>query len=85
LKINSALRTREEAYGKGDHSITLTSISRSVDVTLHYTTFLQMTDDINDARVYGGVHYHFDQEAGSRMGWRVGSYILRNYLQHLDD
>jgi hypothetical protein len=75
----------EEVYGKGDHSITLTSINPSMDVTLHYTTFSQMTDDINDARVYGGVHYHFDQEAGSRMGWGAGSYILRNYLQHLND
>ena len=73
----------EEVYGKGDHSITLTSISPSVDVTLHYTTFSQMTDDINDARVYGGIHYRFDQDAGSRMGWRVGSYILSNHLQHL--
>jgi hypothetical protein len=70
----------EEVYGKGNHSITLTSISPSVDVTLHYTTFSQMTDDINDARVYGGVHYRFDQDAGSRMGWGVGSYILRNHL-----
>jgi hypothetical protein len=70
----------EEAYGKGDHSITLSSISPSVDVTLHYTKFSQMTDDINDARVYGGIHYRFDQDAGSRMGWLVGSYILRNHL-----
>jgi hypothetical protein len=70
----------EEVYGKGDHSITLTSISPSVDVTLHYTTFSQMTEDINDARVYGGIHYRFDQDAGSRMGWGVGSYILRNHL-----
>ena len=75
----------EEVYGKGDHSITLTSISPSVDVTLHYTTFSQMTDDINDARVYGGIHYRSDQDAGSRMGWGVGSYILRNHLQHLND
>jgi hypothetical protein len=73
----------EEVYGKGDHSITLTSISPSVDVTLHYSTFSQMTDDINDARVYGGIHYRFDQDAGSRMGWRIGSYILKNHLQHL--
>ena len=70
----------EEAYGKGDHSITLTSISPSVGVTLHDTKFSQMTDDIDDARVYGGIHYRFDQDAGSRMGWGVGSYILRNHL-----
>jgi PAP2 superfamily len=74
----------EEVYGKGGHSITLTSISPSVDVTLHYTTFSQMTDDINDARVYGGIHYRFDQEAGARQGWQVASYILRNHLRPVD-
>jgi hypothetical protein len=73
----------EEVYGKDGHSITLTSISPSVDVTLHYTTFSRMTDDINDARVYGGIHYRFEQDAGSRMGWQVGSYILRNHLQEM--
>jgi hypothetical protein len=39
----------EEVYGKGGHSITLENGNTSVDVTLHYTEFSQMTDDINDA------------------------------------
>jgi hypothetical protein len=38
-------------------------------VTLHYTTFGKMTDDIDDAR-YGGIHFRFDQEAGGRRGRR---------------
>jgi hypothetical protein len=73
----------EEVYGKDGHSITLNSTDSSVDVTLHYTTFSQMTDDINDARVNGGIHYRFDQDAGSRIGWQVGSYVLRNHLQEM--
>jgi hypothetical protein len=56
-----------------------------VDVTLHYTTFSRMIDDINDARIYGGIHYRFDQDAGSRMGGQVGSYILRNYLHPMGE
>ena len=71
----------EEVYGKSRHSITLDSVSPSVDVTLHYTDFSQITDDINDARVFGGIHYRFDQDAGSRQGWQVGSYIVRHHLR----
>jgi hypothetical protein len=71
----------EESYGKGGHAITLRSGSAAVDVTLHYRTFAQLTDDINDARVYGGIHFRFDQDAGSRMGRQVGAYILRNQLR----
>jgi hypothetical protein len=71
----------EEAYGSGGHDITLPSGNPSVAVTLHYTTFSQLADEINDARVHGGIHFRFAQEAGSRMGRHVGSYILRNHLR----
>ena len=72
---------KSKAYGTGGHDITLPSSNPSVAVTLHYTTFAQLTDDINDARVYGGIHFRFDQDGGSRMGRHVGSYILRNQLR----
>ena len=70
-----------ESYGNGGHAITLTSGSPAVDVTLHYTTFSQLSDDATAARVYGGIHFRFDQDAGSRMGRHVGSYLLRNQLR----
>src|SRR6185503_12733534 len=54
-------------YGAGGHAITIANPAVP-GVTLHYTTFKQITDDVDDARVYGGIHFRFDQEAGSRMG-----------------
>ena len=53
----------EHVYGPDGHEITLTS-QAVPDVVLHYTAFEQITDDIDDARIYGGVHFRFDQEAG---------------------
>jgi hypothetical protein len=82
---NAARAVLEQTYGKRGHSITLVSVNPTVDVTLHYTTFSRMIDDINDARIYGGIHYRFDQDAGSRMGGQVGSYILRNYLHPMGE
>ena len=58
----------EKVYGKRGHVITLVSRNPAVDVTLHYTTFSQLTDDVNDARVYGGIHFRFDQDAGLAHG-----------------
>jgi hypothetical protein len=49
-------------------------------VNLKYSSLKQMTDDINDARVYGGIHFRFDQEAGADLGRRVGKFIYKNYL-----
>jgi PAP2 superfamily len=50
-------------------------------VELCYTSFGDLTDDIDDARVYGGIHFRFDQEAGASQGRQVGRYIMSNYLK----
>ena len=42
-------------------------------ITLN-SNFHDITDDIDDARVYGGIHFRFDQQAGARQGRRVGIY-----------
>jgi hypothetical protein len=76
----AARRVLEEVFGARGHSITLTN-PLLPDVTLHYTSWKQITDDINESRIYGGVHYRFDQEAGASLGKRVGAYILQHKLR----
>ncbi|HKA28064.1 MAG TPA: vanadium-dependent haloperoxidase [Candidatus Binatia bacterium] len=77
---NAARTIAEKIFGSGPHDITL-SHPAVPDVILHYTRFQQITDDIDDARVYGGIHFRFDQEVGGRLGRRVGSYVYRNNLR----
>lgn len=74
----------EWTFGKDDLAITLTNPALP-GIVLTYTAWDQITDDISDARVYGGIHFRFDQEAGAHQGKHVGLYILRNYLRSLDD
>jgi hypothetical protein len=50
-------------------------------VVLQYGNFRQVTNDIDDARVYGGIHFRFDQEAGAKLGRQVGAYVHRNTLR----
>jgi hypothetical protein len=54
-------------------------------VILNYTAWKEICEDIDDARVYGGIHFQFEQDAGARLGRDVGNYILQNYLRPLDD
>ena len=67
-------------FGAGGHSIELTSPA-SVGVTLTYTTFKEITRAIDDARVDGGIHFRFDQEAGAVQGRSIGKYISENLLR----
>ena len=52
-----------------------------------YSSFDQITDDISDARVYGGIHFRFDQDAGAALGRDVARYIYKHNLRrtHGDD
>jgi membrane-associated phospholipid phosphatase len=79
--LSGAARTvLEHFFGKSGHSITL-SHSALPAIVLNYSSWKQITDDIADARVYGGIHYRFDQTAGARQGRRVATYILQQYLR----
>jgi hypothetical protein len=51
-------------------------------------TYEDITDDIDDARVHGGIHFRFDQEAGALQGRLVGTYVFKLNLRrsfHGDD
>jgi hypothetical protein len=74
----------ERAFGKGGHAITLSN-SAVPGVVLKYAAFEQITNDIDDARIFGGIHFRFDQEAGADQGRHVGRYILRHYLRSAHD
>jgi PAP2 superfamily len=71
-------------YGEAGHSITLTNPTVP-NIVLQYTSFKQITDDISDARVYGGIHFRFDQVAGARLGRAVGRAVYKNNLRRMHD
>jgi hypothetical protein len=76
----AARRVIHEIWGNGGHSIDMT-VSSLPDLTFHYSTLEQITNDIDDARVYGGIHFRFDQDAGAKQGWQIGEYIYGNHLR----
>jgi hypothetical protein len=67
-------------YGEGGHSITLSNTAVP-NTILQYTTFDQINDDVSDARVYGGIHFRFDQVAGQRLGRDVATEVYKNNLR----
>jgi hypothetical protein len=77
---NSAAEILRRLYGAGGHAITLANPAVP-GVILHYTTFKQITDDVDDARVYGGIHFRFDQDAGGRLGREIATYVYKHNLR----
>jgi hypothetical protein len=80
----AAQRVLRHFYGDGPHHITLTNAA-APGVVLAYTRLSEITDDIDDARVYGGIHFRTDQEAGAEQGRRVAEYVYRHRLRRQYD
>jgi hypothetical protein len=79
---NAAAAILGWVYGEEGHSITLTNPAVP-DIVLQYTTFKEITDDISDARVYGGIHFRTDQVAGKRLGKAIGQAVYKNNLRRI--
>jgi hypothetical protein len=77
---HAALRVGQRLLGREFGPITLSS-ALVPGVVLTYTSFQAIADDIDDARVFGGIHFRFDQEAGGLQGRRIADWILAHWLR----
>ena len=81
------LEMMRRLFGAAGHDVTFTNnvpALRSLPATVisrHYTQLKQIADDVDDARVYGGIHFRFDQDAGNALGRAVATEIYKNYLR----
>lgn len=81
---NGGAEVIRRLYGAGGHSITITNPNFPT-LVYQYSELKQITADIDDARVYGGIHFRFDQDAGGVLGRAVGTAVYKNNLRPLGD
>lgn len=77
---NAAAAIMRRLYGEAGHSMTLSNPAVPT-IVLQYTSFRQITNDISDARVYGGIHFRTDQDAGVLLGLAVGKAVYKHNLR----
>src|SRR5688572_17525801 len=87
---NGGLEMMRRLFGAAGHDITITNTAvpvpgsmppATITITRKYSELKQISDDVDDARVYGGIHYRFDQEGGNDLGRAVATEIYKNYLR----
>jgi len=81
---NAAAAVMRRLYGEAGHSMTLSNPAVPT-ILLQYTSFRQITNDISDARVYGGIHFRTDQDAGVLLGVAVGKAVYEHNLRPVHD
>src|SRR5262249_36760764 len=77
---NAGAEVLRRLYGDAGHSITLSNPAIP-NIVLQYRSFRQITDDISDARVFGGIHFRTDQDAGAHLGRAVGTAVYKDNLR----
>ena len=70
----------QRVFSNRPHSIVL-STPAMPGFELQYDSLSEITDDIDNARVYGGIHFRYDQEAGGDQGTAIGRYIYKAKLR----
>jgi hypothetical protein len=76
---NAAREVLEQLYTPRRRSLILSNAAVP-SITLRYRKLKEITDDIDDARVFGGIHFRFDQEEGADQGRRVGQYVVKGSI-----
>jgi hypothetical protein len=82
-----ALEAMRRLFGAAGHDITITnnvpalgSLPATV-ITKSYTQLNALGNDVDDARVYGGIHWRYDQVAGNDLGRAIATEVVKNNLR----
>ncbi|HEY0255756.1 MAG TPA: vanadium-dependent haloperoxidase, partial [Kofleriaceae bacterium] len=87
IGAGTASKVLRHFYGNGGHNLT-NSTPSVAGVTLTYTNIEDIVQDVSDARVYGGIHFRYDQDAAEASGRQISRYNIQHWLgrdhQHCD-
>lgn len=65
----------------GTDAVTFTTSSDAVPGTTRtFTSFSAAAAEAGQSRIYGGIHYQFDNQAGLESGHALGEYVAGNFL-----
>lgn len=50
-------------------------------VTHRWTNLRAFVDEVSEARIWAGFHWRFSTEVGRDMGYKIGEYVAKNFMQ----
>jgi hypothetical protein len=71
-------------FGADDFAFTLPSQHPSFPATRDYTSFSQAAEESALSRMYGGIHWSFDNNVGLDVGNAIGQYVMANFLRPVE-
>ena len=53
--------------------------------TRYYKNVDAITDEVIEARVWGGIHFRTSDLVGAKMGKEIGKWVVQHFLKPIDD
>ena len=78
----SAARALQLAFGTNDVAVTATwrQSGGQPDVSHQFPGFWQVAEEQSESRIYGGIHYRFDQVAAQQLGRATAEFVAAHYM-----
>jgi hypothetical protein len=81
----SAARALQLAFGTNDIPVRATwKLSVGGEVSTDFAGFWQVAEQQAESRIYGGIHYRFDNVAGQQIGRSAAEFVFANYMTRRD-
>ena len=81
----SAARALQLVFGTNDIPFTIAwKQAAGPDITRDFAGFAEAADEEFMARIYGGVHFRFDQEAGRQVGRVVAEFVFTTCMTPIE-
>ena len=62
------------------------SVTSTVTGTMHsFDSFDEVVSEVDNARIYGGMHFHHSVKEGNRLGRMVTEFILKHHFRHKNE
>jgi len=62
------------------------SVTSTVTGTTHsFDSFEQVVSEVDNARIYGGMHFHHSVKEGNRLGRMVTEFVLKHHFRYKDE
>lgn len=78
----AAARALQLAFGTNDVAVTATwhQTGGLPDVSKQYAGFWQVAEEQSESRLYGGIHFRFDQVAGQEIAKATAEFVAAHYM-----
>ena len=75
--------TLERIFGRNDIPLTVTwtGIGGAADITRAFNGLRELADQQARSRIYGGIHFEFEQQASFGVCTPLADYVVDNYLR----